>query len=74
MIINSDPTQPQHLGVTNTVTPLDNLKNYYDKALAWKPSKTTFMMIVGGCIILIVERKIRYKPKTYKMSFGGGKK
>lgn len=73
MILNSDPTAGQKLGVANKVTPLDNLKNYYDKALAWKPSKTTFMMIVGGCIVLIVERKIRYKPKTYKFNIKGGK-
>lgn len=73
MIINSDPTQPQKLGVTNTVTPLDNLKNYVDKALAWKPSKNVWIMIVGACVVLIVERKIRYKPKTYKFNIKGGK-
>lgn len=73
MISNSDVTAGQKLGVANTVTPLDNLLNVKDKILAWKPSTTTFAMIVGGCAILIVERKIRLKPKTYKLNYGGKK-
>ena len=74
MISNADITASQKLGVTNTVTPLDNLLNVKDKILAWKPSTATFGMIVFGCVILIVERKIRYKPKTFKLNYGGGKK
>lgn len=73
MISNSDVTAGQKLGVANTVTPLDNLLNVKDKILAWKPSTTTFAMIVGGCTILIIERKIRLKPKTYKLNYGGKK-
>lgn len=73
MNLNSDPTASQQLGVTNNVTPQDKLKAYWDKAIAWKPSTTTFAMIVGACLIFIVERKIRYKPKTYKFNIKGGK-
>ena len=74
MINNADVTASQKLGVANSVTPLDNLLNVKDKILAWKPSPTTFGMIVFGCVILIAERKIRYKPKTVKLNYGGGKK
>lgn len=73
MILNSDPTASQKLGVSNTVTPLDNLMNAKDKLLAWRPSTQTFAMIVGAVVILIVERKINYKAKTVKLNYGGKK-
>lgn len=34
-------------------------------------TKNTWILVVGACAVLIVERKIRYKPKTIKI---GGKK
>lgn len=73
MILNNDITASTKLGVTNNVTLLDNLKNLKDKLLTIQFSKTTWIMVVGGCVVLIVERKIRYKPKTYKFNFKGGK-
>lgn len=73
MILNSDINASQQLGNPSGASLLDNLNNLKDKALAWKPSKTTLTMIIAGCVVLIVERKIRYKPKTYKLNYGGKK-
>lgn len=71
MILNSDVTAPQTLGTPSGVSFIDKMMDLKDKALAWKPSTNTFAVIVGASVILIVERKIRYKPKTFKMNFGG---
>jgi hypothetical protein len=73
MILNSDVTVPQQLGNVSGVSLFDNLNNVKDKALAWKPSKNVYMFLIGVCVVLIVERKIRYKPKTYKFNVGGKK-
>jgi hypothetical protein len=73
MISNSDVTAPQQLGNVSGVSLFDKVNNLKDKALAWQPSKNVYMMLVGACVVLIVERKIRYKPKTYKFNVKGGK-
>jgi hypothetical protein len=73
MISNSDVTARQQLGNVSGVSLFDNLNNVKDKALAWKPSKNVYMILIGACVVLIVERKIRYKPKTYKLNVGGKK-
>ncbi|MDP4170158.1 MAG: hypothetical protein Q8906_06065 [Bacillota bacterium] len=74
MILNSDVTASQKLGVANNVTPLDKVMNLKDRALEWKPSKQTYVLMIGACAVLIIERKIRYKPKTFKLNMGGKKK
>jgi hypothetical protein len=73
MISNSDVTAPQQLGNVSSVSLFDKANNLKDKALAWQPSKNVYMILIGACVILIVERKIRYKPKTYKFNMGGKK-
>jgi hypothetical protein len=75
MILNSDPTQPQQLGnqtpnqnevkaynfITGTISKIQNMK------------ASTFGLIVGACVILIIEKKINYKAKTIKLNYGGKK-
>lgn len=74
MILNSDPTAPQKLGNQtpdqNQVKAYNFINGLIGKIQNMKTS--TFAMIVGACVVLIAERKIRYKPKTYKFDLKGG--
>lgn len=75
MIVNSDVTANQQLGVVSTTPSLiDRVNELKDKALGITFTKQQYLLIGGGCLVLIVFRKIHYKAKTYKFHFGGKKK
>lgn len=46
-----------------------DLLSLKDKILGIKFSKTTWIMIIGACVIMIIERKLNIKPK--KINIGG---
>lgn len=71
MILNSDVTVTQQLGTPTTNQAYVKVYNLVQKINNMKP--TTLALIIGACVVFIIERKIRYKPKTLKFNIKGGK-